>query len=216
MAVACVCARPGSCGGPALGLPSFTAARSGISISSEKLLDKLSGLCCKFLMAQVDNARCPACGGLYALIGLRHRCNPAASPSTGSRAQHSRPDRPGPDKPAGKTVDNRAQAGKASGGGKDARPAAGRAGTPNRRPREAAENIGLSVSAAGRASSSKSKSRAGAKRLGSRGPAPGSGGRPRKGEEGKTLQARKPWEAEGISQATWYRRQAEAKKAKRK
>ena len=54
-----------------------------------------------------------------------------------------------------------------------------------------------------------SKSRAGARRLGSRGPAPGQGGRPRKGEEAKTLKATRPWEKEGISQATWYRRQKE-------
>lgn len=52
------------------------------------------------------------------------------------------------------------------------------------------------------------KPRADVKRLGSRGPAPGTGGRPKKGDEAKTLQATKPWLAEGISQATWYRRRA--------
>lgn len=55
------------------------------------------------------------------------------------------------------------------------------------------------------------KGRAGAKRLGTRGPAPGYGGRPRKGDEGKTLMAKKPWEAEGVSMATWYRRKKEQK-----
>lgn len=58
-----------------------------------------------------------------------------------------------------------------------------------------------------------SKSRKGVKRLGRRGPAPGSGGRPRKGDEAKTLRATRPWEAQGISQRTWYRRQAEQNKS---
>jgi len=49
--------------------------------------------------------------------------------------------------------------------------------------------------------------RADVQRPGSRGPAPSSGGRPRKGETAATLARSKPWEAEGISQATWYRRQ---------
>lgn len=48
------------------------------------------------------------------------------------------------------------------------------------------------------------------RRIGSRGPAPGTGGRPRKGAEDKTLRATKPWEAEGISMRTWYRRKKAA------
>ncbi|MDE2101778.1 MAG: hypothetical protein KGL39_31315 [Patescibacteria group bacterium] len=44
------------------------------------------------------------------------------------------------------------------------------------------------------------------KKLGTRGPKPGHGGRPRKGTEDKTLTATRPWEAQGISQSTWYRR----------
>jgi hypothetical protein len=42
--------------------------------------------------------------------------------------------------------------------------------------------------------------------LGTRGPKKGRGGRPRRGEEDKTLAATKPWAAEGISESTWYRR----------
>lgn len=38
-------------------------------------------------------------------------------------------------------------------------------------------------------------------------------GRPRIGEEGKTLAALRPWEAEGMSRRTWYRRQAEQRSA---
>lgn len=34
-------------------------------------------------------------------------------------------------------------------------------------------------------------------------------GRPVKGSESKTLTAAAPWEAAGVSRATWYRRQAE-------
>lgn len=45
------------------------------------------------------------------------------------------------------------------------------------------------------------------RRKGARGPLPGNGGRPKKGEEDKTLRATRPWEAEGISMRTWYRRQ---------
>jgi hypothetical protein len=41
-----------------------------------------------------------------------------------------------------------------------------------------------------------------------RGPAKGHGGRPRIGEEDKTLRARKPWQKLGMSQRTWYRRRA--------
>lgn len=52
------------------------------------------------------------------------------------------------------------------------------------------------------------------KRLGSRGPAPGMGGRPRKGEEAKTLAARQPWKKLGISQRTWYRKQQKKKQKK--
>ena len=58
----------------------------------------------------------------------------------------------------------------------------------------------------------RSKAHTAAKRLGTRGPAPGTGGRPRKGEEAKTLRAQKPWEREGISQRTWYRRQQKEKR----
>ena len=54
-----------------------------------------------------------------------------------------------------------------------------------------------------------SKKRTGVKALGSRGPKPGSGGRPRIGSEGATLKDQQPWKAEGVSQATWYRRQKE-------
>ena len=38
-------------------------------------------------------------------------------------------------------------------------------------------------------------------------------GRPRIGAKGQTLTARKPWEAEGMSRTTWYRRQLEKRKA---
>lgn len=65
-----------------------------------------------------------------------------------------------------------------------------------------------------RSNPTKSSTRAGAKRLGSRGPSPGSGGRPKKGDEEKTLKATKPWEAQGISQRTWYRRKAEREETK--
>lgn len=37
------------------------------------------------------------------------------------------------------------------------------------------------------------------------------GGRPRKGEEHKTLMAQKPWEKAGISRRTWYRQQERGK-----
>lgn len=36
-------------------------------------------------------------------------------------------------------------------------------------------------------------------------------GRPRIDERSKTLKATKPWEAEGMSRRTWYRRKQEAK-----
>jgi predicted GIY-YIG superfamily endonuclease len=39
-------------------------------------------------------------------------------------------------------------------------------------------------------------------------------GRPRLGEEHKTIEFNKPWEAAGISRRTWYARQAEKRKAK--
>lgn len=58
-----------------------------------------------------------------------------------------------------------------------------------------------------------SKSRHGVKALGTRGPKPGHGGRPRIGQNGKTLKAVQPWKKLGMSQRTWYRRQAE-KRAK--
>ena len=58
-----------------------------------------------------------------------------------------------------------------------------------------------------------SKSRHGVKALGSRGPKPGHGGRPRLGEDNKTLKKTQPWKALGMSQRTWYRRQEE-KRAK--
>lgn len=45
-----------------------------------------------------------------------------------------------------------------------------------------------------------------------RGPKKGNGGGPRKGEEARTLRQTKPWEAEGISARTWYRRQKEGGK----
>lgn len=51
------------------------------------------------------------------------------------------------------------------------------------------------------------------KRIGARGPAPGTGGRPKKGEEHATLRAQKPWEKEGISMRTWYRRRDKQKQA---
>ena len=54
-----------------------------------------------------------------------------------------------------------------------------------------------------------SKSRHGVKALGSRGPKPGHGGRPRLGEDDKTLKKTQPWKALGMSQRTWYRRRAE-------
>lgn len=40
------------------------------------------------------------------------------------------------------------------------------------------------------------------------------GGRPRIGEEGKTDAHRKPWIALGMSERTWYRRQAEKRQAR--
>lgn len=43
------------------------------------------------------------------------------------------------------------------------------------------------------------------RRLRKRGPRKGTGGRPRKGHEAKTLTRTKPWEKQGISQRTWYR-----------
>lgn len=42
-------------------------------------------------------------------------------------------------------------------------------------------------------------------------PPPPRAGRPRIGEAGNTLKAREPWKAQGMSRATWYRRQREAK-----
>lgn len=36
-------------------------------------------------------------------------------------------------------------------------------------------------------------------------------GRPRLGQQGQTLRALRPWVSEGMSERTWYRRQAEAK-----
>lgn len=36
-------------------------------------------------------------------------------------------------------------------------------------------------------------------------------GRPKKGTESLTFSAQKPWEAEGISRATWYVRRKQAK-----
>jgi hypothetical protein len=42
-----------------------------------------------------------------------------------------------------------------------------------------------------------------------RGPRKGTGGRPRLEDRGKTLTATKPWEAAGMSQRTWFRRQKE-------
>ena len=51
--------------------------------------------------------------------------------------------------------------------------------------------------------------RRGIKKLGRRGPAPGTGGRPRIGDSHKTLKATKPWAALGMSERTWYRRQRE-------
>lgn len=46
---------------------------------------------------------------------------------------------------------------------------------------------------------------------GGRGPKKGFGGRPRKGEEAKTLLALRPWEAETppLSRSTWYKRRRE-------
>lgn len=44
---------------------------------------------------------------------------------------------------------------------------------------------------------------------GTRGPKKGTGGRPRLEDRGKTLTATKPWEAAGMSQRTWFRRQKE-------
>lgn len=41
----------------------------------------------------------------------------------------------------------------------------------------------------------------------------GNGGRPRIGDTGQTLSATKPWLSEGISRATWYRRQKENREA---
>jgi hypothetical protein len=35
------------------------------------------------------------------------------------------------------------------------------------------------------------------------------GGRPRKGSEAGTNKARRPWEAEGLSERAWYRRREE-------
>lgn len=37
-------------------------------------------------------------------------------------------------------------------------------------------------------------------------------GRPRRGEENKTLSAQKPWAKEGMSRPTWYRRKKEKSK----
>lgn len=42
-----------------------------------------------------------------------------------------------------------------------------------------------------------------------------SGGRPRLEDRDKTLKATKPWAALGMSERTWYRRQAEKRKAAR-
>jgi hypothetical protein len=43
-------------------------------------------------------------------------------------------------------------------------------------------------------------------------PAAARAGRPKKGAEGDTLSAQKPWEKEGVSRVTWYRRQKESAK----
>lgn len=75
----------------------------------------------------------------------------------------------------------------------------------------AAQQAGVGSERTKSGQQSASKSRAGAKRLGARGPAPGHGGRPRKGEEHKTLMAQKPWEKAGVSRRTWYRQQERGK-----
>lgn len=41
-------------------------------------------------------------------------------------------------------------------------------------------------------------------------------GKPRAGEESKTLTAQKPWVKLGMSRATWYRANKPTKKAKKK
>ncbi len=40
-------------------------------------------------------------------------------------------------------------------------------------------------------------------------------GRPKKGDEDKTFAATEPWKAEGISERTWYRRRAKARRTKK-
>lgn len=127
--------------------------------------------------------KCPTCGGLFSLIGRSHRCVVRGGAEVARLAHNQK-------------------------AGGSSPPPATKLG---RKPSLAENGVVAKPREPAAPKTSPAKSREGVKRLGARGPAPGSGGRPRKGAEKKTLRATKPWEKEGISQSTWYRRRREAK-----
>lgn len=140
-----------------------------------------------------SDGRCKECGAILALVGGRHRCIPGAAQALadarGREAQGKK-----------RVVRDDRAARKSSAGGVGSRHAKGR------------ERSDLKLRSGGDGSVSCTPSVAPAIR-GMAGVAPGPAeakrkvGRPR---SAKSLDAVKPWEAEGVSRRTWYyRRQAE-------
>lgn len=142
---------------------------------------------------------CSRCGADLAMVGRTHRCIPKSRDANVTVLAGTTRDA----KPIGRSDEAKARKSEAVVGVARSLPSGARTTMASKK-----TGVGSERTKPDRQSI---KGRAGAKRLGTRGPAPGYGGRPRKGDEGKTLMAKKPWEAEGVSMATWYRRKKEQK-----
>lgn len=140
----------------------------------------------------LDDERCPECGLLYRMVGRRHNCRGrkvevkaggfSAPPREPEGIAEGREAAPG----LPVATEPRGQARSLDRG--DANPKGGAVAPEARRPAG-----GIKAPPSGKETSTVRR------------------GRPLRGDRDKTLEATKPWEAEGMSRRTWFKRKAEGK-----